>query len=73
MRLSGHLAAGARHVGVGEQAVLVGAEGHPLGQHVVAHGQERACSPPRRSGNCTQYSRTGAIERGRSATTGRWG
>ena len=28
---------------------------------------------PVRSGNCTQYSRTGAIERGSRATTGRWG
>ncbi len=38
----------------------------PAGRRLAAPGELR-------SGNWTQYSRTGAIERGSSATTGRWG
>ena len=73
IRLSGTWQPALADVGVGEQAVLVGAQGHPLGEHVVALRAAAASSPPRRSGNWTQYSRTGAIERGSSATTGRCG
>jgi hypothetical protein len=39
-RVERHLAAGARDVGEGEQPVLVGAQGHPLREDVVARGQE---------------------------------
>src|SRR5437899_1311430 len=37
-----HLAPGLVHVGVGDQALLVAGEGHPLGQHVVGVGEPGA-------------------------------
>ena len=40
MRAERHLASGAADVGEREQALLVGEEGHPLGQHVVAGRQQ---------------------------------